>query len=403
MMQRVCAAALLRQGVTTIKNPGKSDDDIVALDIIGQLGAKIVHQTDASLTIASEGLNNSTNSINCGESGLSARLFTPIAALSNHEILISGKGSLLSRPMEQFGVILPQLEVALNNFNGHLPFSVKGPLQPRSISLEGSISSQFLTGVLFAFAFSTKKTVTIEVKNLKSRPYIDLTIEVLKQFGKKITHYDYRLFYVYPNEYFQEKEIEVIVEGDWSSAAALLTGAAINGNISIHHLNFASLQADKKIIDILTQAGAEIQLTNLALSIAHHPLNSFETDLTDSPDLFPVTAILAAYSKGTSKLKGLHRLEHKESNRADSIAAMLQQFGVSFHIDDDTLYIEGKEKVQPAIIDSYNDHRIVMAAAIGAMKADGDVVIKNAEAITKSYPDFFKHLSSLGLQCDIKN
>ena len=199
MMQRACAAALLHRGTTIIRNAGTSDDDKAALRVIQQLGAKVHTLANNELEIISHGVQPVSDKIDCGESGLCARLFSPIAAVSHLPVLISGNGSLLERPMEAFKSIFEQVHVALPDFNARIPFTVKGPMQIHDIEIDGSMSSQFLSGLLFAFAFTTHEPVTIKVNELKSVPYIDLTLSVLQKFGKQVTHDNYSIFYVKPS------------------------------------------------------------------------------------------------------------------------------------------------------------------------------------------------------------
>jgi len=401
MMQRVCAAALLHKGKTIIHNPGHSDDDTTALRIIQQLGATIVSQTDDRIEIESKGIVPSNNSIDCGESGLSARLFIPVACMHPGQVEINGKGSLLKRTMETFGTLLPALGVQLADFNGYIPFKVKGPIQVKDITISGAISSQFLSGLLFVFAYNAKEPVTIHVPDLKSKPYIDLTIDVLRQFGKPIQHDNYERFYINPALFKEPGTVEVTIEGDWSNASYWLVAALTTGNVLIEGMNINSLQADKKLLDLLKTSEAQIQETENSLQVSKSIIQGFEFDATDCPDLFPALSILAAKCNGESYITGIHRLWHKESNRIESITEMLHQFDILYSIEDDALCIRGRSKFDYATIDSYNDHRIVMAAAIGALHAKGPVTIMNAEAVNKSYPDFFKTLISLGIQCTI--
>jgi 3-phosphoshikimate 1-carboxyvinyltransferase len=395
MMQRVCAAALLHKGKTIIINPGSSEDDKTALQIIQQLGAEVIQESPERIIVQSTGTINDAKAIQCNESGLSARLFTPIAALSGNEVLIEGRGSLRQRPMDAFKEVLPLLNVALKDFNGFIPFSVKGPLQAKNITVDGSVSSQFLTGVLFALASNATEPLVITVKGLKSKPYIDLTLKVLEQFGKPIVNENYCRFIIDPGKFAPPDEVTIQIEADWSSAAYWLVGAAINGSVHVFYLDQQSSQADKNIIGILEQAGTATQFEGDTIHVKKSALHAFDTDLTDAPDLFPIVAILAASCTGTSRLKGLHRLKHKESDREKSIADMLTGFGVSVSIENDSLLIEGRQQLNPATINGYNDHRIVMAAAIGALLANGETSIAGKEAVGKSYPLFFQHLSLL--------
>lgn len=291
-MQRACAAALIRKGETIISNPGFSEDDKAALNIIEQLGAKVEMEND-KIIIQSDGVNSIGNEINCGESGLSIRMFTSIAALCDKEILITGGGSLQKRPMHFFDKVLPQLGVQVESKNGFLSLKIKGPLTPKNITVDGSLSSQYLTGLLFAYAASNANDVTITVKDLASKPYIDLTLEVLKTFGLKTpVNKNYTEFYFGDNTPNSRlSTLNYTIEGDWSGAAFLLVAGAIAGNIIVKGLNVFSSQADKAILKALSQTGAIMNISDTEIEISCFPLGvagkAFHFNATDCPDLFP--------------------------------------------------------------------------------------------------------------------
>lgn len=401
MMQRVCAAALLHKGKTVISNPGMSEDDKAALQVIAQLGASVKFNGD-KIEVVSNGPAPVSDHIYCGESGLSTRLFTPIAALSDKRVRIDGGGSLLQRNMNELGHILPELDVQVHDFSGKIPFAVQGPLQARSIKIDGSVSSQYLSGLLFAYSYAVTTAVTIQVDSLKSRPYVDMSLQVLAHFGRPVRNDNYTSFHIDPALFTHKEEIAVSIEGDWSSAAALLVAGAINGDITILGLDTNSLQADTAILDVLRLAGAVPEVAGGSVRVVKSALKEFEYDATNCPDIFPLVSILAGCSDGESYISGLHRLWHKESNRAESIAEMLLQFDVFFSIEDDVLCITGDDKLWGCYIDSYNDHRIVMAACVGALRADSRVIIDNAGAVNKSYPVFFEDLAAIGVNYNFK-
>ena len=395
-MQRACAAALLAEGASQIINPGKSHDDLAALNVIQKLGARVVENEDGSITIHSYGVDPIEQEINCGESGLGIRMFAPIAALSNKQISITGKGSLLNRPMNFFDEIFPSLNIEITSNDGKLPINIKGPLQPTDIEVDGSLSSQFLTGLLMAFgAAPITKPVTIKVNNLKSKPYIDLTLEVMESFGRKVTHNNYEYFLLEPQT-TNYKPQTYTVEGDWSGAAFLLVAGAISGKIVVKGLDVFSKQADKAILQALMTCGCMISIQHNQIDIESLPLKAFHFDATDCPDLFPPLVALAAYCKGTTSITGVRRLEHKESNRALTLQQEFGKLGVEIRLQDDLMLIEGGSKIQSASISSHNDHRIAMAGAVAALGAEAEVEILNAEAIDKSYPNFYEHLQMLG-------
>ena len=406
-MQRACALALLNKGETVIYNPGKSDDDRAALEVIQHLGAEVKNKgnklgVQENIIVLSPGLktraiqatNINVGAIHCGESGLSVRMFTPIAALFSREIRIDGRGSLLNRPMELFDQLFPQLGVRVHSNQGKLPLLIKGPLMPKDITIDGSLSSQFLTGLLMAFAKAAKVPVTLSVTNLKSKPYIDLTLQMMKHFGYTIENEQYKKFHIRPQTE-SEKNLSYTVEGDWSGAAFFLVAGAIAGGITLKGMNLFSMQADRKILQALELAGVQITSKENEIIVSPARLNAFHFDATDCPDLFPPLAALAACCEGASVIEGLHRLIHKESNRALSLQHELGKMGVQLELIDDRMMITGGQ-IRGAKLHSHHDHRIAMACAVAALKAGSETVISDAEAINKSYPDFFVDLKMLG-------
>jgi 3-phosphoshikimate 1-carboxyvinyltransferase len=400
-MQRACAAALVRKGETIIRNPGKSNDDKAGLNVIKNLGATINENEDGSLQIISEGVKPISSVVNNGEAGLGIRMFTPIVALSENEMEINGEGSLLTRPMDFFDEVMPQLGVQIHSNNGKLPIKLKGPLQPKDIEIDGSLSSQFLTGLLLAYAAVDAKNVTIKVNNLKSKPYVDLTLSVMESFLLKVPeNRNYNEFYFVETPLAATSDfVDYTVEGDWSGGAFLLVFGAIAGNIKVAGLDIASTQADKKILEALENCGAQISITESEISISparDGDLSAFEFDATDCPDLFPPLAALAANCKGTTKITGVHRLAHKESNRGLTIQEELGKMNIKVELNDNVMLIEGTSDIKAATVHSHHDHRIAMMCALLALKANGETIIEEAEAINKSYPDFYGHLQQLG-------
>ena len=405
-MQRACAAALLNEGITVINNPGKSNDDLAALGIIKNMGAEIIEEPNSSLKIISNGIESSKNplsggrgALNCGESGLGIRMFTPLAALSKSEIAINGSGSLLTRPMDFFDEIFPQLGISIQSNNGKLPLKIKGPLQPNDITIDGSLSSQFLTGLLMAYGKAATRPATITVNNLKSKPYIDLTLQVMKHFGYDVVNNNYESFVINP-VYDTNKTITYTVEGDWSGGAFLLVAGAVSGNITVKGLDVFSTQADKAILKAIIDSGANISVQQDQIQVSGPPLGNrgkpFHFDATDCPDLFPPLVSLASFCNGTTAIEGVSRLAHKESNRGLTLQEEFAKMGINIKLQDDLMLVEGGTVVKGTTVHSHHDHRIAMACAVAALGATGETIIEQAEAINKSYPDFYEHLKALG-------
>lgn len=402
-MQRACAAALIRTGETIIHHPGHSNDDKAAIGIIKSLGAQLeIGNQEVKVTglgFPKIPLSGGEGAINCGESGLSVRMFTPLVALSNKEIIINGTGSLVTRPLGFFDEILPELGVKIKSNGGKLPITIQGPLQPQNIEVDGSLSSQFLTGLLMAYAAADAKNVSIKVKNLKSKPYIDLTLDVMGKFGFKVPenkNYEEFIFNENPINQSTDQLINYIVEGDWSGGAFLLVAGAIAGPITVRGLDLSSVQADKSIIDALMSANAGMAMDAKGIQVHPVEMNGFYFDATDCPDLFPPLVALAAYCNGKTTIKGVSRLEYKESNRAIALQDEFDKMGVTIELDDDIMVIHGTGKVKGADVHSHHDHRIAMACAVAGLKADSEMVIEEALAVRKSYPEFYNDLKSLG-------
>ena len=395
-MQRACAAALLNDGKTIIGNPGRSNDDLAALGVIDNLGAKVLQQSTNELVIESEGVKPVSREMNCGESGLGIRMFAPIAALSDQEIIINGTGSLLSRPMDFFDEIFPKLGIEIESNYGKLPIKIKGPLKPVDITIDGSLSSQFLTGLLMAYGKAATKPVIITVNNLKSKPYIDLTLQVMQEFGYSVINHQYESFEIHPVNVPSHQPKNYLVEGDWSGAAFLLVAGAIAGQIAIKGLNVFSSQADKAILRALTMSEAVVSIAEDQIVIGPGKLKAFHFDATDCPDLFPPLVALASFCEGTTVIEGVSRLAHKESNRGLTLQEEFGKMGIEITLQDDLMLVKGGTGLKAATVYSHHDHRIAMACAVAALRAEGETTIEEAEAINKSYPTFYSDLKNLG-------
>lgn len=401
-MQRACAAALLSKGTTVIHNPGKSNDDNAAIKIIQNLGAIIEPLDGNSISIISKGVYPVSNVIHCGESGLSIRMFTPIASLADSVVEISGEGSLTVRPMDFFDEVLPRLGVDIRSNAGRLPMTVKGPLRPADIEVDGSLSSQFLTGLLMAYAASDAHGVTLRVKDLKSKPYIDLTLQLMETFGLQVPenlNYESFRFHGSSGTHNTGLTRRYSVEGDWSGAAFMLVAGAIaGGEVRVNGILNQSRQADKKIVDALLSAGAQVYVSEDHVTVHRDVLQGFSFDATDCPDLFPPLVALAAMCKGATTIHGLKRLKHKESDRGATLKEEFDKLNVEVKLEGDLMTVMGTGRIQVMNqkLNSHHDHRIAMAVAVAALCADVDVAIRNADAVNKSYPDFWDHLSALG-------
>ena len=313
--QRALAAALLASGRTTLRGIELCRDTRSAIEAIRTLGARVEIKDDNTLIIDG-GLKPTANTLNVGESGLAARLFTPIAALGGEAMRIEGEGTLRHRPMAMMVEPLRTLGVEVRDGGGRLPIEVHGPIKGGRVVVDGSISSQFITGLLIALPCA-KSDTTIEVRDAVSTPYIDMTLETLERFGVEVMHNegDYSEFYIEGNQIL--KPVDYTIESDWSAAAFIMVAAAIAGEVTVRNISTLSRQADTLVCRALERAGASIIIEEGAITVAHRPLEAFTFDATNSPDLFPALVALAAAAEGVSTIRGIERLRGKESDRGE--------------------------------------------------------------------------------------
>jgi 3-phosphoshikimate 1-carboxyvinyltransferase len=396
MMGRAVAAALLADGISVIRNPSSCDDARSALDIIRALGAVMSEGEKVAIRGTGKRLLYPTKgSLDCRESGLCMRMFTPIAALLDREVALSASGSLCSRPM---GMVegLGALGVVCSTDRGHAPIIVRGPMEGGDITVDASVSSQFLTGLLIALPLCEADS-RISVTGLKSTPYVRMTLSLLEKFGVTITH-DEGLteFVVKGGQEYQPATYTV--EGDWSGAAFLLVAGALAGSVTVTGLDLASAQADRAIVEVLEMAGATLRTGTDCVTVEKGELKAFHFDATDCPDLFPPLVALASGCVGKSEIVGLERLAHKESDRAKALSSEFGKLGISVRQHGSTMEVRGGA-VHEGEVNAHNDHRIAMACAVAALRAEGCVAITGETCVTKSYPDFFSDLAALGVKC----
>ena len=389
--QRALALSLLAQGTSTLRNIEFCDDTLSAMRCIEMLGAHVKRIDDTTLSVTG-GFAPVTDTLQTGESGLATRLFTPIASLWNKPVVIEGRGSLLHRPMTMMIEPLRSLGVEVRDGGGFLPIEVCGPLRGGEITVDGSISSQFVTGLLLALPLAPDDT-TMKVQGAVSTPYIDMTIDTVERFGGRILHNDYSEFFIEGGQSYTAAEYGI--EGDWSAAAMLLVAGAIAGEVTVDNISSLSKQADTAVCRALERAGASLISEEHSVTAAKRDLTAFEFDATDSPDLFPALVALAAAAEGVSTIIGTSRLEYKESHRAETLKEEYEKLGIEIDIETENIMKVRGGEIRSARTNSHGDHRIAMSLAVSALRSDGEVVIEDAESVAKSYPTFFEDLEQL--------
>ncbi len=394
VMIRAVAASLLAAGTSELLNPSLCADSLAALKIADTLGADVQTSEECVTIRGNESLKTKSltdNIIYCGESGLCMRMFTPIAGLTSYKFIVEGSGSLRSRPMETLET-LSLIGGTCETNGGFPPVTIYGPLRGGAVTIDGSKTSQFLTGLLMATPLC-KEDTNIKVINLKSKPYIEMTIDLLRHFGITIDHdRDLTSFSIKGNQQYAAKRYTI--EGDWSGAAFLLVAGAIAGSIKVKGLKADSFQADKAILEGLKKAGAFVEITDDYVLAEKKELIPFEFDATDCPDLVPPLVALAANCRGKSVIHGIERLEYKESNRSAALISEFSKLSIRINLFKNSIEIYG-DKPLGDLIDSHNDHRIAMACAIAALNGERPVVIENYQCVAKSYPDFFRDIHSV--------
>ena len=394
VMIRAVAASILSTETSRILNPTFCDDSMAAIGIARTLGAKVVaSKEEVQITgIGNPALKAFKDlTIQCRESGLCMRMFTPILSLADATFIIEGAGSLKSRLMRVLES-LSLIGVECETDRGYPPVAVKGPMHGGSIEIDGSHTSQFLTGLLMSAPLCDEQT-EIRVKGLKSKPYIEMTLDLLKQF-RILIEADEQLS-VFRIRGKQEYAAQTFtVEGDWSGAAFLLVAGATAGAIEVRGLKMDSYQADGVIIDVLKRTGVSVDTREDTVTVKKNCLNAFEFDATDCPALVPPLIALAAHCQGVSRIYGTERLRHKESDRVEALVAEFAKLSIRIEVRDSQMEIYGGKPVGN-LIDPHNDHRIAMACVVAALNGKGPVVIENHDCVAKSYPDFFRDIHSV--------
>lgn len=391
--QRAIAVATLADGESILRNIGRCDDIDAALSVAEALGATVSRTGDDVSIIGHSTLTPTSETLSVGESGLAARLFTPIAAMLQKKVTITGHGSLMSRPVSMMEEPLRRLGVEVTTSEGKLPVTVRGPLKGGHAEVDGSVSSQFLTGLLTALPLAGGDSV-ITAENLVSRPYIDMTCDVLRSFGVHVDNDSYHTFTIKGGQRYKHQCYNI--EGDWSGASCLLVAGALAGDVTVTNLCGRSLQADKAILEALDYAGADISIEWGHVRVRRSMLNSFSFDATNCPDLFPALVALAAGCRGESTLLGTSRLTHKESDRAKVLIDLYSAMGIEINAEyDDALIVRGGEIKGGMTLSSHGDHRMAMSVAVSALRADKPITIEGAEAVGKSYAGFFDDLKRL--------
>lgn len=400
---RAFIASLLTRGETNIHGALVCDDTCNTLDAIEELGAK-AREARSEIIIRGAGSPMSPgNPIDCGESGATLRFLTAVSCASSDRITLTARSGLADRPIKPLLDALEKLGASIQTqqSSNHLRLSLQGPLKGGRTSINGDISSQFITGLLMAAPLARRDVELMIGGRLESRPYIDLTLAMLKQHGIRVQE-ENGTFYIPAPQTYQPTVHPV--PSDFSSTAFLIAaGGTAGGTISLTGFEGdCRLEPDSAILALLPKMGVKIEKTRDELTVSKSQIQGFEFDASNHPDLVPVLEVLAAQAQGQTKITGVRRLRYKESDRLTTMPEELTKMGAKIRVGDDLVVIDGVEKLAGGQLSSHRDHRVAMACATAAIAAKGESVIDDAGVVSKSYPAFFTDIEKLGARFDVE-
>ncbi|PVX26352.1 MAG: 3-phosphoshikimate 1-carboxyvinyltransferase [Candidatus Bathyarchaeum sp.] len=394
---RMVIAASLSSGTSRILNPLVSDDTQATLEAVKALGATTELNKNCWTIQGTEQLKTPSQPIDCRESGSTLRFMIPVAALAAGPSTFLFGASFERRPVAPLIESLRELgvESAIQD-DGSSVFVGGGGIRGGKTSIRGDVSSQFISGLLFACPKAKEDTEIVVTTKLESKGYVEMTLEVLSKHGiKAIVNPDLSGLRIPANQNYSP--CDHTVPGDFSSAAFLLAAAAVTSStVTVNGLDYRTVQGDKAIVDILEEMGASFNVGDNSVEVTGKQLLGVDIDAADIPDLVPVCAVLTCYAEGRSEIYNAKRLRYKESDRLDSVSTELRKMGADITVNEDGLTINGGCPLHGTIVDPHNDHRIAMACAVAALGARGETKVQNVECVNKSYPQFFNDLRALG-------
>ena len=397
----VIAAALAENGKKSkIDNLKFSVDITTTTDIMENWGAEI-ERFESALEIIGNGGKVAPRDkyVQCNESGSTIRFLIPVGITSENELIFDGKGKLVDRPLDSYYRIFDKQGLKYETTGGKLPLTVNGKLKPGNYEIDGNISSQFITGLLYALPLLEGDSKLIINKNLESKGYVDLTLEILKLAGIEIVNNDYKSFDIRGNQTY--KPFDYTVEGDYSQVAFWIVAGIISANrdneVKCFHVNKNSLQGDREIIEIVTRMGAKLEIFDDYVIVKPSKTKGTVIDISQCPDIGPVLTVLAALSEGETRIINGERLRIKESDRITSIKTELNKLGANVVEEGDSLIIQGVEGFTGGVtVNAWNDHRIAMSLAIASTRCEKEIILEEAESVRKSYPHFWDDFVKMG-------
>lgn len=387
MSHRAILCAALAKGTSVISNVAYSHDIMATIDGMRALGAEIKMDEDRVIITGIQDFDHlSQEEIFCCESGSTLRFFIPIFSLCNAPVTFTGKGRLLQRPQKVYADIFH--EQGLTFIQDETGIHIKECLKAQEYTIQGDVSSQFISGLLFALPLLNKDSLIHIVPPYESRSYVDLTLQMMELYGVHAYYRDDSTLCIPGNQRYKAQDYTI--EGDYSQLAFFAVLAAIQGDLDILGVHHDSRQGDKQIIEILQSFGADIEKIEHGYRVHKRILHACDINLENCPDLGPILCVLAMYAQGTTRIYNAGRLRIKESDRIAAMEEELKKFGVDISSTDTEIFIHGGLNTAcTQVLQGHNDHRIVMALSVAAMCSPSSCEIEEAQAVNKSYPAFF--------------
>ncbi|MGL4391854.1 MAG: 3-phosphoshikimate 1-carboxyvinyltransferase [Fusobacteriaceae bacterium] len=401
---RAIIAAALSEGKSEIGNIDFSVDIKTTIEIMRNIGAEIIEKKNSLEIIGNGGkISIKEKNIQCNESGSSIRFLIPVLmAGKSCDIIIDGKGKLKERPLNSYYEIFDKQKINYSTTDGKLPLKINGTLKAGIFEIDGNISSQFITGLLYTLPLLDGDSKIIIRNNLESKGYVDLTIDILELAGIKIKNNNYESFEIEGNQKY--KAFNYTVEGDYSQVAFWIVAGLIGKSLTCKNIFAKSLQGDKEIIEIVKRMKGKLEIETDKIKVFPSETKGTIIDISECPDIGPILTVLGTFSEGETRIINGARLRIKESDRITSIRTELNKLGGKIEEVGDSLIIQGVKSLKGGVeVDAWNDHRIAMSLAVASIRCENPITITGAESVRKSYPNFWDEFKSVGGKVEIKD
>lgn len=397
---RAIIAASLAKGRSVVRNVLFSDDINRTISCCEAFGA-IIEKHENYLIIDGSNVRRVKDIVNVGESGSTIRFMIPIMLTNSLPMEFVGENNLVNRPLDAYYKIFDEQGICYSHpSDKYLPLKTNGGLKSGEFSILGNISSQFITGLLFALPLLDGDSKINIIGNLESKAYIDLTLDILSLYNIEIVNNNYESFYIKGNQEY--KPCDYVVEGDFSQAAFFLAMGVLGNDVSLGCMNMESLQGDRKIIEDIKNLGGIISYEDGLLKAMPNELVGSTIDFSQSPDLGPILSVVSSLAKGETKFVNAGRLRIKECDRITCVKEELNKLGASISESETEMYFKGVIQLHGSLdLDTHNDHRIAMSLAVASTVCDSPLLILNAGCVKKSYPHFWSDFVKLGGDIDV--